>query len=243
MSVIVRATNGNTQQTVIYAHVCTAFCLTHFPPCLCVWAGEFYLFCKGADSSIFPRVVSGKVDQVRARVERNAVVSLFFFWEHSWKLQRLCDLNGFHSYRTWPQRCPWLPQFSFPIQVPKRVVTNKNCTGSFSHHLLKKVYVYNFLTLQVIYLSTHSHSEINWFHFAESVELCVNLLSPPGGSADAVCCLQASEPWTVPGGLPLAERGQAVTTGPRQATGWGLWPHRERPDTPGSHCCGGQVED
>uniref|UniRef100_A0A669CH75 Phospholipid-transporting ATPase n=1 Tax=Oreochromis niloticus TaxID=8128 RepID=A0A669CH75_ORENI len=29
--------------------------------------GEVYLFCKGADSSIFPRVISGKVDQVRAR--------------------------------------------------------------------------------------------------------------------------------------------------------------------------------
>ncbi|GLD71634.1 probable phospholipid-transporting ATPase IH [Lates japonicus] len=34
---------------------------------------SFYLFCKGADSSIFPRVISGKVDQVRARVEHNAV--------------------------------------------------------------------------------------------------------------------------------------------------------------------------
>uniref|UniRef100_A0A673XEF7 Phospholipid-transporting ATPase n=1 Tax=Salmo trutta TaxID=8032 RepID=A0A673XEF7_SALTR len=30
-------------------------------------AGEYLLFCKGADSSIFPRVVSGKVGQVRAR--------------------------------------------------------------------------------------------------------------------------------------------------------------------------------
>uniref|UniRef100_A0AAQ4RJ44 Phospholipid-transporting ATPase n=1 Tax=Gasterosteus aculeatus aculeatus TaxID=481459 RepID=A0AAQ4RJ44_GASAC len=30
-------------------------------------SGELYLFCKGADSSIFPRVVSGKVDEVRAR--------------------------------------------------------------------------------------------------------------------------------------------------------------------------------
>lgn len=39
-----------------------------------MWAGELYLFCKGADSSIFPRVVSGKVDEVRARVEHNAVV-------------------------------------------------------------------------------------------------------------------------------------------------------------------------
>lgn len=45
--------------------------------CFCVyvlWAGDLYLFCKGADSSIFPRVISGKVDQVRARVEHNAVV-------------------------------------------------------------------------------------------------------------------------------------------------------------------------
>uniref|UniRef100_A0A7N6AM32 Phospholipid-transporting ATPase n=1 Tax=Anabas testudineus TaxID=64144 RepID=A0A7N6AM32_ANATE len=39
-------------------------------------AGELYLFCKGADSSIFPRVVSGKVEQVRARVEHNAVEGL-----------------------------------------------------------------------------------------------------------------------------------------------------------------------
>ncbi|KAM4710787.1 phospholipid-transporting ATPase IH isoform 2-T2 [Anableps anableps] len=38
--------------------------------------GELYLFCKGADSSIFPRVVSGKVEQVKARVERNAVEGL-----------------------------------------------------------------------------------------------------------------------------------------------------------------------
>lgn len=45
--------------------------------CFCVdvlWTGDLYLFCKGADSAIFPRVISGKVDQVRARVEHNAVV-------------------------------------------------------------------------------------------------------------------------------------------------------------------------
>uniref|UniRef100_A0A8C6PBM9 Phospholipid-transporting ATPase n=1 Tax=Nothobranchius furzeri TaxID=105023 RepID=A0A8C6PBM9_NOTFU len=30
-------------------------------------SGEYLLFCKGADSSIFPRVVSGKVEQVKAR--------------------------------------------------------------------------------------------------------------------------------------------------------------------------------
>uniref|UniRef100_A0A669CFZ6 Phospholipid-transporting ATPase n=1 Tax=Oreochromis niloticus TaxID=8128 RepID=A0A669CFZ6_ORENI len=38
-------------------------------------SGDYLLFCKGADSSIFPRVVSGKVEQVKARVEQNAVVS------------------------------------------------------------------------------------------------------------------------------------------------------------------------
>uniref|UniRef100_I3LWA1 Phospholipid-transporting ATPase n=1 Tax=Ictidomys tridecemlineatus TaxID=43179 RepID=I3LWA1_ICTTR len=38
--------------------------------------GEIYLFCKGADSSIFPRVTEGRVDQIRARVERNAVEGL-----------------------------------------------------------------------------------------------------------------------------------------------------------------------
>lgn len=43
---------------------------------VCVFSGEYLLFCKGADSSIFPRVVSGKVEQVKARVEQNAVVSL-----------------------------------------------------------------------------------------------------------------------------------------------------------------------
>ncbi|XP_042637091.1 phospholipid-transporting ATPase IH [Orycteropus afer afer] len=38
--------------------------------------GEIYLFCKGADSSIFPRVIEGKVDQIQSRVERNAVEGL-----------------------------------------------------------------------------------------------------------------------------------------------------------------------
>uniref|UniRef100_A0AAY4CUK8 Phospholipid-transporting ATPase n=1 Tax=Denticeps clupeoides TaxID=299321 RepID=A0AAY4CUK8_9TELE len=38
--------------------------------------GEYYLFCKGADSAVFPRVISGKVEQVRARVEHNAVEGL-----------------------------------------------------------------------------------------------------------------------------------------------------------------------
>uniref|UniRef100_A0A8C2W8M0 Phospholipid-transporting ATPase n=1 Tax=Cyclopterus lumpus TaxID=8103 RepID=A0A8C2W8M0_CYCLU len=37
---------------------------------------KLYLFCKGADSAIFPRVVSGKVEQIKARVEHNAVEGL-----------------------------------------------------------------------------------------------------------------------------------------------------------------------
>ncbi|KAL0963480.1 hypothetical protein UPYG_G00306970 [Umbra pygmaea] len=39
-------------------------------------SGDYLLFCKGADSSVLPRVVSGKVEQVRARVEQNAVEGL-----------------------------------------------------------------------------------------------------------------------------------------------------------------------
>uniref|UniRef100_A0A671V9S5 Phospholipid-transporting ATPase n=1 Tax=Sparus aurata TaxID=8175 RepID=A0A671V9S5_SPAAU len=39
-------------------------------------SGRLYLFCKGADSAIFPRVISGKVDQIKARVEHNAVEGL-----------------------------------------------------------------------------------------------------------------------------------------------------------------------
>ncbi|XP_043928568.1 phospholipid-transporting ATPase IH isoform X2 [Protopterus annectens] len=38
--------------------------------------GDIYLFCKGADSSIFPRVTEGKVQQIQARVELNAVEGL-----------------------------------------------------------------------------------------------------------------------------------------------------------------------
>lgn len=85
--------------------------------CVCVWAGELYLFCKGADSSIFPRVVSGKVDQVRARVEHNAVVRahthhlfLLEHYSHDSPCESLCDFSSFHSYSTWPQWFPRLPR-------------------------------------------------------------------------------------------------------------------------------------
>lgn len=46
--------------------------------------GDIFLFCKGADSSIFPRVKEGKIDQVRSRVERNAVVRFRFIDLFTW---------------------------------------------------------------------------------------------------------------------------------------------------------------
>ena len=91
MSVIVRSSSGNTwihAKWLKYIYMIKSVCmvsLLYTSPilffavcvcvCVCVWAGRLYLFCKGADSAIFPRVISGKVDQVRARVEHNAVVS------------------------------------------------------------------------------------------------------------------------------------------------------------------------
>lgn len=36
--------------------------------------GEAWLFCKGADSSIFPRVKQEEVERIRMHVERNATV-------------------------------------------------------------------------------------------------------------------------------------------------------------------------
>lgn len=70
---LVRSTqvwNRPCKSTVRHWIVLTGLLFFFFPP------GEYLLFCKGADSSIFPRVVSGKVEQVKARVEQNAVVSV-----------------------------------------------------------------------------------------------------------------------------------------------------------------------
>lgn len=41
----------------------------------CAIAGDTLLFCKGADSSIFPRVKPEEVERIRTHVERNATVS------------------------------------------------------------------------------------------------------------------------------------------------------------------------
>ena len=47
--------------------------------CVCVRvravsSGDKLLFCKGADSSIFPRVRQEEVEKIRVHVERNATV-------------------------------------------------------------------------------------------------------------------------------------------------------------------------
>ena len=43
--------------------------------CVCVRpSGDALLFCKGADSSIFPRVRQEEVEKIRVHVERNATV-------------------------------------------------------------------------------------------------------------------------------------------------------------------------
>lgn len=70
MSVIVKSSSGE-------LHIQLQRDVTSVHPLIIVFLipGEYLLFCKGADSSIFPRVVSGKVEQVKARVEQNAVVS------------------------------------------------------------------------------------------------------------------------------------------------------------------------
>lgn len=38
--------------------------------------GDILLFCKGADSAVFPRVQNHEIELTKAHVERNAVVSL-----------------------------------------------------------------------------------------------------------------------------------------------------------------------
>lgn len=84
MSVIVRSSSGTEGCPLHHTygeefiHVKIINSLTGCPVIVCLLSGEYLLFCKGADSSIFPRVVSGKVEQVKARVEQNAVVSAQF---------------------------------------------------------------------------------------------------------------------------------------------------------------------
>lgn len=80
MSVIVRSSAGvmgERATRTVTSNQSHWISLTGGFVCLfCLRSGDYLLFCKGADSSIFPRVVSGKVEQVKARVEQNAVVSV-----------------------------------------------------------------------------------------------------------------------------------------------------------------------
>ncbi len=69
------------------------FVLVYVSECLCDFfffflrAGDTLLFCKGADSSIFPRVRQEEVEKIRMHVERNATVGDRNFFS---KLLLLC---------------------------------------------------------------------------------------------------------------------------------------------------------
>lgn len=61
-----------------------------------VCPGETLLFCKGADSSIFPRVRQEEVERIRMHVERNATVTSFLpcVCVREWEIMvRLCVVS------------------------------------------------------------------------------------------------------------------------------------------------------
>lgn len=64
--------------------------------------GDTLLFCKGADSSIFPRVSPDEVERVRMHVERNATVgdsaSCSVFVNDSWRVRTASSFQ--EGYRT-----------------------------------------------------------------------------------------------------------------------------------------------
>ncbi|XP_061697774.1 phospholipid-transporting ATPase IH-like isoform X2 [Syngnathoides biaculeatus] len=69
-------------------------------------SGEYLLFCKGADSAIFPLVVSGKLEQVKARVEQNAVEGL----------RTLCVAYKKLSEREYQEACRHLTDAKLALQ-------------------------------------------------------------------------------------------------------------------------------
>lgn len=46
--------------------------------------GKLLLFCKGADSSIFPRVQQEEIQQTKVHVDRNALVSMQWGYGRLW---------------------------------------------------------------------------------------------------------------------------------------------------------------
>lgn len=134
---------------------------------VCFVLGEYYLFCKGADSSIFPRVVSGKVEQVKARVEHNAVVSrnqkhlhlLSYFSRAIYKSQK-------HLPRSWwkkaPLKCVCLCRFCLAwMSSSKRAEIGKylNISENERENRRRKDNV------SVVFLFMHSHTAAQrWSH-------------------------------------------------------------------------------
>lgn len=92
MSVIVRSKSGELKITFCFVQAFAAH-ISLDPQhstslCVALCPGDTLLFCKGADSSIFPRVRREEVERIRVHVERNATVGdnaihsviLIFFW-------------------------------------------------------------------------------------------------------------------------------------------------------------------
>ena len=97
MSVIVRSKSGELEITICFIagtvidyrpSALTTLCVRMFM-FVFLSLGDTILFCKGADSSIFPRVRQEEVEKVRMHVERNAKVghSRFKFRRMSFFIQ------------------------------------------------------------------------------------------------------------------------------------------------------------
>lgn len=90
---IVRSKSGELEITVCFAGAISAHESVdpEYSTSLCValCPGDTLLFCKGADSSIFPRVRQDEVEGIRMHVERNAIVGddaiygvfIHYFWQ------------------------------------------------------------------------------------------------------------------------------------------------------------------
>lgn len=93
MSVIVRSKSGELKIAICFVETFSAHVSVdpqHSTSlCVALCPGDTLLFCKGADSSIFPRVRQEEVERICMHVERNATVGdnaiysvlMNYFWQ------------------------------------------------------------------------------------------------------------------------------------------------------------------
>lgn len=101
---IVRSKSGELEITVCFVEAISAHDSVNpeYSTSLCValCPGDTLLFCKGADSSIFPRVRQDEVEGIRMHVERNAIVGddvihgvfIHYFWQIGTSLDHVCTI-------------------------------------------------------------------------------------------------------------------------------------------------------